>query len=71
MMIPTLRQLIDEINSRGNKTLTFKYKDGKVAVLKVMGNTVSVESSEPRLVKTLGSLLERVLQGDVKGLDLS
>lgn len=67
MMTPALRELIDSINNKNNVTLTYKYKDGKTAILRTRGRVVSVECDEPALLNVLQKLLDRALQGNLKG----
>ncbi len=63
-----LQELIDDINKKDKKVLTFVYGDGHQAALSSTTNTITITSDNPKLVQTLAKLMERVLSGNVKGI---
>lgn len=66
---PQLRALIDSINSRDNKQLSFQYADKHLAVITLSGSAVILQTTNLQLAKTMYAVLGELLQGKIPGRD--
>jgi FKBP-type peptidyl-prolyl cis-trans isomerase 2 len=67
VMTPQLRKLIDDINNKDIVEINYTYKDGGQVILKTDEKKIIIVTNNINLKRTLSKLLQKVLQGDVKG----
>ena len=71
MITPQLRKLIDDINKRSRKQVSYVYKDGHKSTLTVTESGISITTDNPDLLRVLGLMMEKILSGQFKPIDKS